>query len=144
MLHRLTPPSIRPASADFSRRNRSVAPTPKNCAKTTRTLRERRRRFDVIIAALSILSKHPALADNYDDYNRDELIRLLRERDRRPRFGLVWERDEIDHDRSVNADFVALELDADLSCGDGPFDNFIIEGDNLLDDIQREICRTGS
>ena len=37
------------------------------------------------------------MADNYDDYSKDQLVRLLRERDRRPRFGLVWERDEIDH-----------------------------------------------
>jgi adenine-specific DNA-methyltransferase len=49
----------------------------------------------------------------------------------RPRFGLVWERDEIDHDLSVNNDFVALDWDADLSCGDGPQDNLIIEGDNF-------------
>ncbi|MCM8621616.1 MAG: site-specific DNA-methyltransferase [Candidatus Accumulibacter sp.] len=71
------------------------------------------------------------MADNYEDYSRDQLIRLLRERDRRPRFGLVWERDEIDHDLSVNSDFVALDWDADLSCGDGPQQNLIIEGDNF-------------
>ncbi len=56
---------------------------------------------------------------NYEDYSRDDLIRLLNERDRKPRFGLLWERDEIDHDRSVNSDFVALDLDPELSCGDG-------------------------
>lgn len=71
------------------------------------------------------------MADNYDDYSKDQLLRLLRERDRRPNFGLVWERDEIDHDLSVNNDFVALDWDADLSCGDGPQDNLIIEGDNF-------------
>ncbi len=71
------------------------------------------------------------MADNYDDYSRDQLLRLLRERDRRPRFGLVWERDEIDHDLSVNSDFVALDWDTDLSCGDGPQGNLIIEGDNF-------------
>ena len=49
------------------------------------------------------------MTDHYDDYSRDQLLRLLRERDRRPRFGLVWERDEIDHDLSVNNDFVALD-----------------------------------
>lgn len=43
----------------------------------------------------------------------------------------MWERDEIDHDLSVNNDFVALDWDADLSCGDGPQDNLIIEGDNF-------------
>ncbi|MBL8396355.1 MAG: site-specific DNA-methyltransferase [Candidatus Accumulibacter sp.] len=71
------------------------------------------------------------MADNYDDYTREQLLRLLRERDRRPRFGLVWERDEIDHDLSVNSDFVALDWDAGLSCGDGPQRNLIIEGDNF-------------
>ncbi len=71
------------------------------------------------------------MADNYDDYSREQLLRLLRERDRRPRFGLVWERDEIDHDLSVNNDFVALDWDAELSCGDGPQRNLIIEGDNF-------------
>jgi adenine-specific DNA-methyltransferase len=71
------------------------------------------------------------MADNYDDYSREQLLRLLRERDRRPRFGLVWERDEIDHDLSVNGDFVALDRDAALSCGDGPQENLIVEGDNF-------------
>lgn len=67
----------------------------------------------------------------YEDYSREDLIRLIRERDRKPRFGLVWERDEIDHDRSVNSDFVALELDVEASCGDAPYRNLIIEGDNF-------------
>ena len=71
------------------------------------------------------------MADNYHDYSKDQLVRLLRERDRRPNFGLVWERDEIDHDLSVNNDFVALDLDSELSCGEEPFDNLIIEGDNF-------------
>jgi adenine-specific DNA-methyltransferase len=71
------------------------------------------------------------MADNYDDYTKDQLVRLLRERDRRPRFGLVWERDEIDHDLSVNNDFVALDWDANLSCGESAKDNLIIEGDNF-------------
>jgi len=71
------------------------------------------------------------MADNYDDYTREQLLRLLRERDRRPRFGLVWERDEIDHDLSINSDFVALDWDAELSCGEGPQSNLIIEGDNF-------------
>ncbi len=31
------------------------------------------------------------MADNYEQYSREELLRLLRERDRKPKFGLVWE-----------------------------------------------------
>jgi adenine-specific DNA-methyltransferase len=71
------------------------------------------------------------VADNYDQYSHEELLRLLRERDRKPKFGLVWERDEIEHDKSLNEDFVALDLDPGLSCGDAPFENLIIEGDNF-------------
>ncbi len=71
------------------------------------------------------------MADNYETYSRDELLRLLRERDRKPRFGLVWERNEIEHDKSLNNDFVALDLDPSLSCGNAPFENLIIEGDNF-------------
>ncbi|MEQ1527428.1 MAG: site-specific DNA-methyltransferase [Gallionella sp.] len=71
------------------------------------------------------------VADNYDQYSKEELLRLLRERDRKPRFGLVWERDEIEHDKSLNDDFVALDLDPNVSCGDAPFENLIIEGDNF-------------
>ena len=71
------------------------------------------------------------MADNYETYSREELLRLLRERDRRAKFRLVWERDEIEHDKSLNDDFVALDLDPALSCGDAPFENLIIEGDNF-------------
>jgi adenine-specific DNA-methyltransferase len=71
------------------------------------------------------------MADHYEDYTREQLVRLLRERDKRPRFGLVWERDEIAHDTSINSDFVALDRDDKLSCGTGPQDNLIIEGDNF-------------
>ena len=71
------------------------------------------------------------MTDNYEQYSREELLRLLRERDRKPKFGLVWERNEIEHDKSLNSDFVALDLDPAFSCGDAPYDNLIIEGDNF-------------
>jgi adenine-specific DNA-methyltransferase len=71
------------------------------------------------------------MADHYDDYTREELIRLLRERDRKPKFGLMWERDEIEHEKAINEDFVALDFDMGLSCGAAPFGNLIIEGDNF-------------
>jgi len=71
------------------------------------------------------------MADNYDDYSREELIRELRLRDRRPRFGLVWERKEIEHEKAVNDDFIALDFDPALSCGEAPYRNLIIEGDNF-------------
>lgn len=73
------------------------------------------------------------MTNQYEDYSREDLIRLIHDRDRdlKPKLGLLWERDGIDHDRSVNADFVALDFDADLSCGDDPHQNLIIEGDNF-------------
>lgn len=71
------------------------------------------------------------MADKYEQYSQEELIRLLRERDRKPKFGLVWERDEIDHDNSLNDDFVVLDVLPELSAGDGPWRNLIIEGDNF-------------
>ncbi|MGN6519088.1 MAG: site-specific DNA-methyltransferase, partial [Dokdonella sp.] len=59
------------------------------------------------------------------------MIRLLQRRDAERQLGLVWERDEIEADRALNDDFVALELDPSLSHGDAPWDNLIIEGDNF-------------
>ena len=67
----------------------------------------------------------------YADLSKDELIRLLEARDRRTRFGLVWEANEIERDAAVNRDFVALDLQPELSCGAGPWRNLIIEGDNF-------------
>lgn len=67
---------------------------------------------------------------DYEALDRDDLIRLLRRRDAERQLGLVWERDELDPEAAVNADFVALELDAGLSHGDAPWRNLIIEGDN--------------
>ncbi|KAF1712187.1 site-specific DNA-methyltransferase [Pseudoxanthomonas kalamensis DSM 18571] len=71
------------------------------------------------------------MTHKYDDLDRDALIRLLKRRDAERQLGLVWERDEIDADAAVNNDYVALELDAELSHGAAPWDNLIIEGDNF-------------
>jgi adenine-specific DNA-methyltransferase len=69
----------------------------------------------------------------YDDLSKEELVRLLEARDRRDatRFGLVWEANEVERDRALNDDFVALDLDPELSCGDAPWRNLIVEGDNF-------------
>ena len=69
----------------------------------------------------------------YNDLSKEELVRLLEARDRQAatRFGLVWEADEIERDRALNADFVALDLVPEESCGDAPWRNLIIEGDNF-------------
>lgn len=75
----------------------------------------------------------PARRAKYDDLSKEELVRLLQARDRRDatRFGLVWEANEIERDRALNQDFVALDLDPSLSCGQAPWKNLIIEGDNF-------------
>jgi adenine-specific DNA-methyltransferase len=69
----------------------------------------------------------------YDHLSKDELVRLLAARDRRDatRFGLVWEANEIDRDKAINSDFVALDLVPDQSAGAAPWRNLIIEGDNF-------------
>lgn len=71
----------------------------------------------------------------YQHLTRDELVRLLVARDRRDatRFGLVWEANEIERDKAINADFVALDLDPELSTPqpEGGWSNLIIEGDNF-------------
>ncbi len=72
----------------------------------------------------------------YDDLSREELIRLLQARDRRDstRFGLVWETNEVEREKALNADFVALDLDPALSTPPGPdggWRNLVIEGDNF-------------
>lgn len=68
----------------------------------------------------------------YDDLSKQELIDLLKARDRRDstRFGLVWEANEIERDRALNQDYIALDLDPALSHGEGPWENLLIEGDN--------------
>nr|WP_277929957.1 site-specific DNA-methyltransferase [Lysobacter sp. M15] len=62
---------------------------------------------------------------------REDLIRLLQRRDADRQLGLVWERDDIEADAALNADYVALTLDPALSHGDAPWQNLIIEGDNF-------------
>ncbi|MFE5321654.1 site-specific DNA-methyltransferase [Paenibacillus sp. NPDC056579] len=67
----------------------------------------------------------------YDHLNKEELIALLKKRDATRKLGLVWERDEIEHERVLNDDFVILEYNDDHSTGFPPFENIIIEGDNF-------------
>lgn len=72
------------------------------------------------------------VGSRYDHLNKEELLRLLEARDHRDatRFGLVWEANEIERDRALNNDFVALDLVPEQSVGAAPWRNLIIEGDN--------------
>lgn len=74
---------------------------------------------------------NPASRHKYADLNKDQLIALLRQRDETS-LGLVWERDPdvVDGDTSLNEDFVALDFDEELSVGEGPYHNLLIEGEN--------------
>jgi adenine-specific DNA-methyltransferase len=67
---------------------------------------------------------------DYRDLSREQLIKLLEARDRK-KLGLVWERDAIEQDQALNADFVALDEVPELSVGDGIKEHLIIEGDNF-------------
>lgn len=71
------------------------------------------------------------MKDNYDNLTRDQLIGLLRRRDLSRRLGLVWERDEIEHERLFEEEFPLVELEASLSRGGGPWRDILIEGDNF-------------
>lgn len=73
------------------------------------------------------------MSSRYDDLNREELLRLLEARDQRDatRFGLVWEANEIERDKALNNDFVALDLLREQCVGSAPWRNLIIEGDNF-------------
>ncbi len=66
----------------------------------------------------------------YDDLSREQLLELLRKRDRTKKLGLVWERDEIEADNAVDANFVAATIIPELSDKPAPWRNMVIEGDN--------------
>ncbi|PZT99702.1 MAG: site-specific DNA-methyltransferase [Brevundimonas sp.] len=70
----------------------------------------------------------------YSDLSHAQLVSLLEKRDRNKKLGLVWERDEIESDRALEAEFVAGDLITDLSDpADGRvgWANMVIEGDNF-------------
>jgi adenine-specific DNA-methyltransferase len=73
------------------------------------------------------------MGSKYEHLSQEELIRLLEARDRRDatKFGLVWEANEIERDKALNNDFVALDLVPELCVGKPGWRNLIIEGDNF-------------
>jgi adenine-specific DNA-methyltransferase len=62
-----------------------------------------------------------AKGGKYEGLTRERLIQLLDKRDRQKKLGLVWERDEIEADRAVDANFVTASLDQTLSEGAAPW-----------------------
>lgn len=68
---------------------------------------------------------------SYESLSKEELVEILRRRDTLgATYGLHWERKDIAQDKALNSDFVGLVLDQAHSCGDAPWRNLIIEGDN--------------
>ena len=67
----------------------------------------------------------------FDHLSKEELIALLEKRQAERKLGLVWERNEIEHDQALADGFVAMELDDGLSVGAAPHRNLIIDGDNF-------------
>lgn len=77
---------------------------------------------------------------DYSHLTKADLIELVKQRDAQAHFGLVWERDDIEKDKSINDEFVGLDLVSELSHGSGPHQNFVIEGDNF--DTLRHLLMT--
>lgn len=77
---------------------------------------------------------------DYSALTKEQLIEVLKRRDSQAHYGLHWERRTIDPDKALNRDFVGFELVADHSCGNGPWENLVIEGDNY--DALRHLATT--
>lgn len=72
-----------------------------------------------------------AFAASLEGLTAAELRRQLIMERASKRLGLVWEQNSIEKDKAVNSDVVLPRLDADLSLGQGPYENLVIEGDNF-------------
>jgi adenine-specific DNA-methyltransferase len=66
----------------------------------------------------------------YNGLSQAQLISLLNKRDREKKLGLVWERNEIEADNALEAEFVAASPIVELCEGKAPWTNLVIEGDN--------------
>jgi adenine-specific DNA-methyltransferase len=80
------------------------------------------------------------MSTEYESLSKEALVELLKRRDSQMTYGLSWERKNLEQDKNLNKDFVGLELDAELSCGQGPWKNLVIEGDNY--DALRNLVST--
>lgn len=96
-------------------------------------------------------NRHPrtvtstAVATGLDAMTADQLRMLVKQLRAKQRLGLYWERDEIEHERALNADHVVATLVNEeagrrLHVGDAPWEHLLIEGDNF--DALRLLRRT--
>ena len=79
---------------------------------------------------------------DYSALTKEQLVEVLKRRDVQARYGLQWERQSIDPDKALNRDFVGFELIREHSCGEGPWENLVVEGDNY--DALRHLATTHS
>ncbi len=66
----------------------------------------------------------------YNGLTKAELVKLLEMQDRAKTFGLVWERNTDQDDADVN-DLVLARIDTQLSERSSPWENLVIEADNI-------------
>lgn len=71
------------------------------------------------------------MADQFEHLTREQLLKLVRQRERQKKLGLVWEREAIEPDKALDDRFVSLSLVPDLGDGAAPWPNMVIEGDNF-------------
>jgi hypothetical protein len=93
------------------------------------------------IGCMTIITKvassaNSSVLENLDSYTPAELKRMLVDVLLRQRLGLYWEKDLIAHDRALNECHVFVKLvdeenGKSLSCGEAPYKNLIIEGENF-------------
>ena len=79
------------------------------------------------------MSSLKAFAKSLEGLSESELRRLLIQAKASKRLGLVWERNDIERDKALNADVVLPKLQAQLSHGKPTpaYENMVIEGDNF-------------
>ncbi len=70
------------------------------------------------------------MPQTYEELSKEDLIRIMVRRDAERKFGLVWERNEIERENALTGEVVFAVPEAELSCGAAPWDNLVIEGDN--------------
>lgn len=66
----------------------------------------------------------------YESWSRNELIDELLRRNRPEHLGISWDRSRGD-EAARDLGFPVMQADAAASCGAGPYENLVIEGDNL-------------
>ncbi|WP_029586858.1 hypothetical protein [Bradyrhizobium sp. URHD0069] len=64
----------------------------------------------------------------YDNLTEAQLVELLEKRDRTKKLGLVWERDEVEADAAIDANFIACEIVPELSDKAAPWESAFHHG----------------